>query len=114
MNAPERPSRQEPRAAGAIEAMDGWWHDARIASRVWRRSPAFSWTVVVTLALGIGANAAIFAVVDAVLLRPLPYPAAPRLVRLWETRPPASGAGPGARPQRSPRISVPELASLRS
>ena len=52
-----------------------------------RRAPAFTLTVVLTLALGIGANAAIFSAINGVLLKPLPYPAADRLVMLWERNP---------------------------
>src|SRR5206468_9928517 len=48
-----------------------------------RKSPALTATMVLSLAIGIGANTAIFSVVDALLLRPLPYPHADRLAVLW-------------------------------
>lgn len=56
----------------------------RYAFRALARRPAFAAVVIITLALGIGANAAIFSVFDAVLLRPLPYPDADRIVMPWE------------------------------
>jgi predicted permease len=59
--------------------------DAGYALRGLRRNPAFTLVVVLTLALGIGANSAIFSVVDGVLLRPAPLPGLDRLVMLWET-----------------------------
>ncbi len=64
------------------------WFDARrqdvsFAVRQWRRNPGFALVVVATLALGIGANTAIFSVVDHVLLRPLPYPEPQQLGVLW-------------------------------
>jgi hypothetical protein len=62
--------------------MDSFFQDWRFAWRGLVRSPGFAAVAVVTLALGIGANSAIFTVVNAVVMRPLPYANADRLVRI--------------------------------
>ena len=59
--------------------------DLRYAFRQWRGHPGFTLVTMLVLALGIGANAAVFSVINAVLLRPLPFPDADRLVQVWES-----------------------------
>lgn len=59
------------------------WTDARVGARGFLRAPGFVATVVSTLALGIGTSAALFSVVDAVLLRPLPYAQPERRAMVW-------------------------------
>lgn len=81
----------------------GLARDVRFAARALARSPLFTAAVVVTLALGIGANAALFTVVNAVLLEPLPYPESNRLVQLIQDREGRTG---------SPAISTPDFDDL--
>lgn len=67
--------------------VEGLWRDVRVAWRSIVRRPAYAILCVATLALAIGANAAVFGVMDAVLLRPLPYPESDRIVLFSELHP---------------------------
>jgi predicted permease len=80
--------------------------DVRYGLRMLRKKPSFTIVAVLTLALGVGANTAIFSIVDAVLLRPLPYPDPDRLVRVFFNEP---GVG-----LRDVRFSKPELDDLQT
>src|ERR1700726_1586713 len=80
--------------------------DIRYGVRTLIKNPGFTAVAILTLALGIGANTAIFSVLDAVILRPLPYPGADRLVLLWTDM---TSAGQSRTP-----FSGPDMADVRT
>jgi len=72
-------------------ALESLMADLKFTLRRLRKSPGFAITVLLTLAIGIGANTAVFSVINGVLLKPLPYPDSGRLVALWLNAPGAAG-----------------------
>ena len=98
---------RDARGVGLVEALAA---DVRYGLRTLRKAPAFTAIAVATLALGIGASATVFSVVDAILIKPLPYPNVEQVVFPWRLAPPAislgfdrDSVGPLGLPRRSRR-----------
>src|SRR5262244_2239391 len=73
--------------------MSSFFQDLKHSGRMFSQAPAFTITAVLALALGVGANTAIFSIVNRVLLRPMPYPEPDRIVFFMNTSPQGSGTG---------------------
>ena len=79
--------REEIYSMNTIAFLDNFARDARYGVRTLRRNPTFTAVALLTLAIGIGANTAVFSVVNSVLLKPLPYPNADELVAIQQIAP---------------------------
>ena len=83
--------REEIYAMNTVTLLDSLARDLRHSLRMLRRTPTFTAAALLTLGIGIGANTAVFSVVNSVLLKPLPYPDSERLVAVWLKAPGAAG-----------------------
>jgi len=89
-------TKEEYREQRGLTLLDGWLQDVRFAVRMLGKRPGLTFVAVLTLAIGMGANTAIFTAVHSILLQSLPFPKADRLAIVWsvlgtEGRAPASG-----------------------
>src|ERR1700741_3726503 len=82
---------EHSREAWQWPRLESLWADVRFALLRLGKAPGFAATVILTLAIGIGANTAVFSVHNSVLIKPLPYPKPDELVGIWLTAPGAAG-----------------------
>ncbi len=83
--------RERSREVWQWQAIESILADLKLTLRRLRKSPGFAVTVILTLAIGIGANTAVFSVINSILIKPLPYPHSEQLVALWLNAPGAGG-----------------------
>ena len=98
--------RERHHAEQGLPLAENFLFDIRYAFRMFHRSPGFALIVIATIALGVGATTAIYSVIDATLLHPLPYPNPSELVRIEANLPGASAHNVG--------ISIPEFRDLQN
>src|SRR6202046_666573 len=103
---PAQAIREDHHAEQSLPFFENLFFDLRYAARMLLRSPGFSFIAIATMALGIGATTAIYSVIDATMLHPLPYPNPAELVRIQDDLPGVSAHDVG--------ISVPEGRGLES
>jgi putative ABC transport system permease protein len=84
-------AKEDSRAIWGLSSLEILWQDLRYGARMLLKRKAFTVVATLTLALGIGANTAVFSVISAVLVRPLPFAEADQLVTIWETQPDVRG-----------------------
>ncbi|HEX6739028.1 MAG TPA: ADOP family duplicated permease, partial [Vicinamibacteria bacterium] len=79
--------REEAQDARGVRPLEDFWRDLRLGARSLRRRPGFTAVVLLTVGVGVGGSAAIFGAVDGMLLTPLPYPEADRVLTVWQHDP---------------------------